>query len=569
MDFDDLLISTGVDALIRLVKQKGEVENTLAAKLLNLPEETVNEWSQILEEQGIIKIKYKFTKTYLTWAEPTEAEIKKEIKTFKGKKSEITEKVKELKETLEPEKESLAKMRKEIQDLIKVLEPKINEIEKKTESIAGISISGKMGKEEKEKLQERTREISLKMSELKESLDFVKTQIERVRGELKSPKGLEIPNAIEKIRKDIIRLDADLQKLERRAEDRKGRKKAEETGAPVSKQYEELKKEFAVLRSQASDILDAVRTLRENKELVKNVDVDLSKRTKQVEELKTRLDSITQHLTIYQKQFNELSADIQAARRSLERMGDSFKITEDVFKEFPSPEELSEKIKSIENREKELGSKLKKLETIATEGGKAGEPLQKEYERIIKNIDEKKSQLSEEAAEISKRLDEESSTYQVFQKIKDRALSSIEEYNLQLESIKNQVKELDSEVSSLQKSMDKTISAKTGAKSEEIKEVIKEMEKLESKKKLLEEINALIPDLESKLDKISKRISLLSKQEQLIELRVGKGIISPEEAKEGENALINEVELTKKEQEDYKNKRKELMDMIKKLWEEG
>ena len=43
MALDDLLISTGVDQLIRLVKERGKVDSSTAAKELRQPQRTLTE----------------------------------------------------------------------------------------------------------------------------------------------------------------------------------------------------------------------------------------------------------------------------------------------------------------------------------------------------------------------------------------------------------------------------------------------------------------------------------------------------------------------------------------------
>ena len=56
MALDDLLISTGVDHLIKLVKEKQRVEIGAAAEELKLPLRTVEDWSHVLEEEGLVTI---------------------------------------------------------------------------------------------------------------------------------------------------------------------------------------------------------------------------------------------------------------------------------------------------------------------------------------------------------------------------------------------------------------------------------------------------------------------------------------------------------------------------------
>ena len=79
MEFDELLITTGVDALVRLVKEKEKIELELASKLLNIDTSKIEDWARILEEEGIIRIEYRLTKVYLIWVNPTEEEVAKTL----------------------------------------------------------------------------------------------------------------------------------------------------------------------------------------------------------------------------------------------------------------------------------------------------------------------------------------------------------------------------------------------------------------------------------------------------------------------------------------------------------
>jgi|GEM_PF-919879 len=71
MALDDLLISTGVDQLIKLIKEQGKVEIGAAAKELSQPIRTIEDWAHVLEEEGLVKIDYKLTKIYLVWQQPS------------------------------------------------------------------------------------------------------------------------------------------------------------------------------------------------------------------------------------------------------------------------------------------------------------------------------------------------------------------------------------------------------------------------------------------------------------------------------------------------------------------
>lgn len=61
----DEILKTKVDQLINLVSSKHVILLSDAAKRLNVSVQTVESWANFLEEEGLIKLQYKFTTPYL------------------------------------------------------------------------------------------------------------------------------------------------------------------------------------------------------------------------------------------------------------------------------------------------------------------------------------------------------------------------------------------------------------------------------------------------------------------------------------------------------------------------
>ena len=89
---ESLAIKTGVDKLVELVDQKKEISISDAAKILGVPVSVVEEWTDFLEEKGVIKIKYKFTVPYIVKLEVGKGELLKMGKTLDTKKESILRK---------------------------------------------------------------------------------------------------------------------------------------------------------------------------------------------------------------------------------------------------------------------------------------------------------------------------------------------------------------------------------------------------------------------------------------------------------------------------------------------
>ncbi|MFA5929429.1 MAG: hypothetical protein WC861_00950 [Candidatus Micrarchaeia archaeon] len=117
MALDDLLISTGVDNLIRLVKERGRVEIGAAAKELRLPARTTEDWAHVLEEEGIITVEYKLTKVYLVWRTPEVKEVEQKREKLEEKATGTREEIEQLLSRVEEGGNSLAAMQEEIANL--------------------------------------------------------------------------------------------------------------------------------------------------------------------------------------------------------------------------------------------------------------------------------------------------------------------------------------------------------------------------------------------------------------------------------------------------------------------
>jgi hypothetical protein len=66
-EFDEGTITTGIDKFIRILYERRRVELNEASRLLNIPAETIEYWSYVLEGNGLVKINYTLTAVYIEW----------------------------------------------------------------------------------------------------------------------------------------------------------------------------------------------------------------------------------------------------------------------------------------------------------------------------------------------------------------------------------------------------------------------------------------------------------------------------------------------------------------------
>jgi DNA repair exonuclease SbcCD ATPase subunit len=77
---EDIPISTGVDGLVKLVRDKGRIELREASIELGISQGVIEEWAKVLEREGVVKIDYMLTKVYITIPSTEKSEVQKKAR---------------------------------------------------------------------------------------------------------------------------------------------------------------------------------------------------------------------------------------------------------------------------------------------------------------------------------------------------------------------------------------------------------------------------------------------------------------------------------------------------------
>src|SRR3989338_283243 len=118
MELTGSVIETGVDKLVNLVKERGRIALADAAKELGVSTTVIQEWIDFLEDEGIISVEYKLTKTYLVERKLTKKEIDVKAKEFTSKKDVFVRKAEVSLSFLEKQADELKMVKKEF-DMMK------------------------------------------------------------------------------------------------------------------------------------------------------------------------------------------------------------------------------------------------------------------------------------------------------------------------------------------------------------------------------------------------------------------------------------------------------------------
>jgi DNA repair ATPase RecN len=142
---NDVVLSTGVDSLMKLVRDRGRIELRDAAVELGISQGVLEEWAKVLEKEGIIKIEYLFTKVYLTSQGMEKAESQKRAKDIVDMQVTMSREVETQVKRLERVGKELDDMRDEFVGVSELFENKmaaarqrvkeLDELEKKYEEM--------------------------------------------------------------------------------------------------------------------------------------------------------------------------------------------------------------------------------------------------------------------------------------------------------------------------------------------------------------------------------------------------------------------------------------------------
>ncbi len=220
------LITTGVDQLIQLLRERKRISLAEAAKQLTVPRELIEEWTDFLEERGLVKLEYKFTTPYLVYTKPTQDTVKKTERGFQNKREAFQRQVESTLRIIQQHAAGLLDVKQELDKLNAEIEGKVTHIREELNALERFdSLKKDLRKEliqeyevQKKKLTELTRRMEATDAELARKLREVQEAYERLDTAMQDLEGIR---AFEKnVKGTLDELREKLQKLEsRRRED--------------------------------------------------------------------------------------------------------------------------------------------------------------------------------------------------------------------------------------------------------------------------------------------------------------------------------------------------------------
>ncbi|MEM4203472.1 MAG: hypothetical protein QW153_02325 [Candidatus Bilamarchaeaceae archaeon] len=569
MEFDDLLITTGVDALVKLVKQKGRIELSECATSLNIQPDTLEEWARILEEEGIIKVEYKLTKVYLVWVQPTEEQIKEESETIEAERLKLLKELEKTKSEIPLELKKMDDLRDSFKEVYSKFSADIKKLEEKVSPFLSLKESIEKRRNENE---DKFKNLQNNLTDIASNLETISKELREVESSVEKSKSEELFAKIKKKQDEIYQMMSELKELRRSIDVNKAVKAELPSAYELKKKFDAISKDFADLKNRNSALREDLISLKEGKEIVDNVGGALKDYEKTTAQLQKELSELTKEADALFERVKTIDEKVRESFDTINRFSDSLNVAKGIVSRFPNQEKLHVEQESILKKEIEIEQKIDALKKIVELAGGAQISAQEAHD-LAEKIEAKLNELKEESIVLSQSLEEEKNRYFTFQQVRERVLPALRSYQNEIIKLKGELEKIKDSLDFESENFEKQINnIETKIGKEELAELFKITKEIEDKKKLLVQIENNFEELSERADNLNKRLSLLTNQAKILAVRAAP---PQEEAKKEEKRVEEtvdyfkrELQLTKEEEREFAKKREQLKKLIEKLWEE-
>lgn len=507
MGLDDLLISTGVDSLIKLVHDRKKIEIKDAAGELGVPLTSIEDWAHTLEEEGLIKLEYKLTHVFLIWSSMSNEQYEDNTDRIEKKKKEAISKLEGLKGTVDESIHEIDKMGTNLSDL---KEKNKHDLDTLAKDVV-----------EAQNLSERAQEI---IEQKKKSLLSINDELDRFENDVKSFE--EFIKKSEAANSGTTKKDGkQLLKNFEIASDRLDKKIAES-----AKNYERLNKQIEELHTEVSE----------------------DKSREELEELKGTLSDLRFSRDELAKTAKTLLEEVENFDSQIEHVGERIKDIEKRKSRYKNPETIAKELEKVSDTARkqseavmyELQNNLMVVRKQIEEYTQA----QYQYQNITAHMNSLRQQYSREGADVNsliKTLDDAQKKY-----IKDLETiqKSLGEQQTEYKNLTEKAKRIDMILNNI-----KSLKAEGENLSSRLRSLIKEAE-----------IVKMAAPAEYRARNTST--TSLNQKSGTVESLVSGQIGSEFDSLPPE--LVQKINLTREEEQAFERKREELRWLIHKMWEE-
>lgn len=375
MEIGESIIETGVDKLVKLVKERGRIALADSAKELGVSTTVIQEWVDFLEDEGIISVEYKLTKPYLVERKLTKKEVDVKSKEFEGKKEGFIRKAEVNLSFLQKQSEDLKKVKSEFDKLKSELGLQLDTVRSELEQLEKYQqLKQDMQKQiedqksdAKIKIDDLIKQITIEQRRYQELVSDVKRERDDLTKEKAEAKSIEESEKI--LGKKLLALKSLIGTIEKRVSDEDASIKNSESHIErLNTMIEEIKKHVEEEKSTIGPLIDKSR---EQEKKVLELQDGIIKKIEQNKKNITNVKEITGKVnSFFQKKLAVMSLvdkvnkdrdDLEKSLIELIRKAKAFQLTtksSDVGKDM---EDLEKKFKEVDDKKGAFEGELKKL----------------------------------------------------------------------------------------------------------------------------------------------------------------------------------------------------------------
>lgn len=374
-------IETGVDRLVELIDKDKRISVEDAAKKLGISKIVIQEWADFLEEEKIISIEYRFSKTFLLQRKLTEKEVKNKEKEYSSEKDAFVRKVESSIKTLESDAFGLEKIKTEFLDIKNSLGPEIDKVRGEVNQLQKYEYLKKNLDKDIEKqvatfqqiLDRSHKEIDFEQKRHQQLLETL--EIEKRELEVKEHRFLSLEEKEKELMSRIQNIVELSKEIERRvSSERSTISESEKKILELESVVKDIEKNVVAKKSSIQPLLDEAK--KHEEQILKLQQDILGKTRRKTEEIKSKVEEGTKFLQNFEK-FFEKKAEIEAQ----------------ITKTDSERKELEESFNRLKN---------KALAFDLSTKGNVGSSHIKELEKGLEDINQKKSGFKQDLEKLIK-----------------------------------------------------------------------------------------------------------------------------------------------------------------------
>ena len=374
------MISTPVDKLIELLRNKKRVELNDAAREIGVSASSLNEWVNALEKEGFVTTEYKLAKAYLVWGKASGEELERAKSDVVEKRDTIVRMGESLLQELEKKGREIEKFRQEFSNLAKALGTENKEARIRLSELEAMH-------QRKDNILKSVmdKEVAVE-TKIKEIEEEIKREIESLGGIRETLKGSlsqdvsAIKAARVEIKNSLAELRPEIEKFNRL---REFDKQLKSELAEMHNLEERITLTFKNLQEARDDYEKKKGHLSEEarQEALLNIRAQESSLNRDFNDLSTKLKTLEDD----EKKELELEKKLEGVRGVEEKITNDLVQVQDIVKKLSAPDVLKRMKVGDHEWEEEAKNRLERIETMS----KTLATLRSEAEKLegeVKNI---------------------------------------------------------------------------------------------------------------------------------------------------------------------------------------